>query len=103
MVFRVIIKILYSILLAIETLIAIKFVLVFIGANSGNVFVSWITMITEPFIMPFNGILGASQVSLSVFTIDLNAFIAMIVYILLALFLIELLKAFTPTTPNNNE
>lgn len=94
MIFRVIIKILYICLLFVETVISIRFVLVFVGANPNNIFVDKIMQFSELFIAPFKGIVFDDIIKIAVFDVDVNAVISLIIYMLIAFFMIEMLKAF---------
>lgn len=93
--FKVIIKLLYGILLLVETLVSIRFIFFFIGANENNTFVSWIIDATEVLVDPFKGALGKSFIDLAMFRIELDSVVALIIYMLCAFFLIELLRAFS--------
>lgn len=94
MIFRVIVKILYTVLLAVETLISIRFVLIFVRAVQDNSFVSTIMHWSEPLITPFMGIVGQQYWSFGIFTVEIDSVIALVIYMVVAFFLIELLKAF---------
>jgi uncharacterized protein YggT (Ycf19 family) len=63
------------------SLLAIRFVLALIGANTGNGFVQFINNVTGPFYAPFQGIV--SSPSAEGITLALPVLIAMAVYLLL--------------------
>lgn len=80
-------RILVIVLGIIETLIALRFVLLLIGANPTSQFVSWIYSWSNPFVAPFAGIFGQHATSTaagqgvavqSIF--DWTALIALVVY-----------------------
>lgn len=94
--FRLVAKIIYTILLIIETFIAIRLVFIFLNASKVNEIVSFIYDISEYFVNPFNGIV-ADTVKIGRFTIDTTALLALIVYMVIAFIFIEMIRAFTPT------
>lgn len=94
MIFRVIVKILYAVLLAVETLVAIRFVLIFVRAIQNNTFVSTIMQWSNPLVAPFRGIVGQQYWSFGIFTVEIDSVVALVIYMVVAFFLIELLKAF---------
>ena len=83
MIFRVIVKILYSVLLAVETIIAIRFVLIFVRAIQDNSFVSTIMRWSNPLVAPFRGIVGNS-IGLWILTVEIDSVIALVIYMVVA-------------------
>ena len=51
-------SIIYTIGGFIEFLVAMRFILRFVGASAGNAFVNWIYTWSTPFVAPFSGIFG---------------------------------------------
>ncbi len=85
----------------IESLIAIRFILLLLGANISSEFVSWIYAWSQPFVAPFANIFGQHTtvagpgvVTASVF--DWTALIALIVYGLVGWALSRVLAGITP-------
>lgn len=100
MIFRILGQILYTILLIIETLIAIRFVLMLIGANAASAFVKFIYDISYIFIEPFSGIINADW-HVGSFYIDVDALVALVIYMILAFVVIEIIRVFTPKTSSS--
>lgn len=79
----------WYILGVLEALLAFRFVLKLLGANSGAGFTSFIYTVTYPFMAPFLGVFRISQItSGSVF--EWTALLAMAVYWLVAIALIRI-------------
>ncbi|HET9109793.1 MAG TPA: YggT family protein [Ktedonobacterales bacterium] len=74
-------QIVYLILGILETLLVIRFVLKLLAANPVAPFTSFIYALTEPFVVPFEGVFQAPQTQGAM--LDLAAVLAMIVYALL--------------------
>ncbi len=92
---RLIAQILYSLDLLIESLISIRFVFKLFNANPVNSIVHWVYNASDIFIRPFVGIVNADW-HIGSFFIDVNALVALVVYMIIAFVLIEVIKAFTP-------
>jgi hypothetical protein len=75
-------QIVYFVFGAIETLLAIRFVLLLLGANSGSGFVSLIYGLSGPFVLPFQGIFGEPAFEGSV--IEWSSLVGIVVYLLVA-------------------
>jgi hypothetical protein len=97
MVFRVLAKIFYIALLVIETLIAIRFVFKLIGAEDSNFLVNLVYQASNVFIEPFTGIISGDW-TLGPLYFDLDALLALAIYMILAFVMIELIKVFGPDT-----
>lgn len=80
----------------IESLLAIRFILRLIGANTTAGFVQFMYDITRPLIKPFQNIVHNSTIEGSVF--DWNVIIAMAVYWLLAWAIVKLFFIGRPVT-----
>lgn len=87
-------KILYALDLLIEASIVMRVILLILGANQSNTFVSWIYDISTIFITPFEGII-AQSIKIDNFTMELTPLIALVFYIVIAFVLSELIKAFS--------
>jgi uncharacterized protein YggT (Ycf19 family) len=72
------------------TLLAIRLVLVFIGARQGSGFVQFIQSVTDPFYSVFRGIVASPEAA--GFTLALPIVIAMVVYGLLQVAITRLLR-----------
>jgi uncharacterized protein YggT (Ycf19 family) len=70
-----------------EGLLAIRFVLTLLGANSAAGFAQFIHSITKPFLAPFAGLFGTTRIGGSVF--DVSPLVAILVYALLAWVLVK--------------
>lgn len=91
-------QIVWYILGVLEALLAIRFILKFLGANASAGFTSLVYAITYPFAAPFLGVFGSTRVIGS--TIEWTTLLAMIVYWLLAVGIIKLfLMGRTVSTP----
>jgi hypothetical protein len=75
------------------TLIAIRFILLMLGANSGNALVDGIYSFTEIFVAPFRGVFSIDQVSpIGTSVIDFGALVAIVAWSLIALLVIAILR-----------
>lgn len=92
--FRLVARLLYTILLVIESLIAMRFIIKLINANSDNKFVALVLEHSERFVKPFEGIVSNS-LSLGNLSIDLNSIVALVFYMIFAFVAIEMIKAFS--------
>jgi hypothetical protein len=81
----------------IEVLLAFRFFLKLIGANPFTGFVSLIYGLSEPFILPFSGIVQTTVANTSIF--EWSAIIAAIVYVIVAYGLVQLFQLIKPTNP----
>lgn len=93
--FRLIAKIVYTILLIVETIISLRLIFTFVKANQTNEIVALIYRISDIFVSPFTGII-VDSVRVGNFIIDTTALLALIVYMVLAFIMIEIIRAFTP-------
>ena len=74
-------QIVYLVLGILETFLVIRFVLKLLAANPEAAFTSFIYALTEPFVVPFEGVFPTPQTQGA--ALDLAAVLAMIVYALL--------------------
>lgn len=95
MIFRVLAQILYTILLLIETLISFRFIFKLLRANEKNQIVTWVYELSSIFVRPFEGIIQGN-VEIGRFIVDVDAVIALIIYMILAYVVVEIMKVFTP-------
>ncbi|MBN2100409.1 YggT family protein [Candidatus Dojkabacteria bacterium] len=96
MIFRILAQIFYTILLIIETLISFRFIFKLFGANPDNDIVRLIYDLSYIFVRPFVGILTGDW-KIGRFYIDIDAVIALIVYMIIAFVVVEIIKAFRPS------
>lgn len=87
-------RIIYYIGGALLALLAVRFVLLLLGASQGNAFVDFIYALSGVFVWPFDGIFGQPTYGSSVF--DSSTLVAIIVYGLLT---IGIGKLFTLNRP----
>lgn len=80
----------------IEVVLALRFVLRLIGANSNAGFVEFIYAVARPFVAPFNNIVRNIRIEGSVF--DWNTLIAMAVYWIAAWAIVRLFFMGRPVT-----
>ncbi len=85
----------------VEVLLAFRVILKLLGANTYSGFTSFIYTVSNPFALPFAGILGVTASSDMVF--EWSTLIAMAVYVVLAYGGVQLLQLVKPTTPQEVE
>ncbi|MDT8434617.1 MAG: hypothetical protein RQ731_07685 [Anaerosomatales bacterium] len=81
---------------AIEILIAIRFMLILLGANAEAGFVKLVYGISDIFMAPFVAVFGTDQVSGATF--EWSALVAIAVYALVAWGIVALIGAVSPRT-----
>jgi hypothetical protein len=74
----------------VETLLALRFILLAVGANPANPFFSFILGLTNPLVAPFANLVQTPQVGASI--LELGTVFAMIIYLLLAVALAKLVE-----------
>ncbi|QQS22714.1 YggT family protein [bacterium] len=89
-------QIVWYILGIIEALLAFRFVLKLLGANPNAGFTDFIYSVTYPFAAPFLAVFNITQVEGSVF--EWTTLLAMLVYYLIALALIQLFVMSKPVS-----
>lgn len=94
-------QIVWYILGVIETLLIFRFLLKALGANPFSGFTFFIYSLSDPFALPFNGILGTTVIGALVF--EWSTIIAIIVYALIAWGIVYLLQIVKPVTPDEVE
>ena len=90
-------QIIWYILGIVEVVLAFRILLKLLGANPGSGFTSFIYAISNPFALPFAGILRVSAGSGMV--LEWSTFIAMAVYAIVAYGLVALFQLVKPTNP----
>lgn len=94
-------QIIWYIVGVIEVLLAFRLMLKLLGASTLSAFTNFIYAISNPFALPFAGILGTTASSDLV--LEWSTLIAMAVYVILAYAGVELLRLVKPTTPQEVE
>jgi hypothetical protein len=94
-------QIIWYILGVIEVTLAFRVLLKLIGANAQSGFTNFIYTFTNPFALPFFGILGISGVSNMIF--EWSTLIAMAVYAVIAYGVVALFQFIKPTNPEEVE
>ena len=82
------------------TILALRFILVLLGANATNGFTNFIYSISHPFVAPFFGVFGYSNVRYGVSRFEVYTLVAMVIYTLIA-FGIARLLTLTNRSQNN--
>jgi hypothetical protein len=93
--FRLIAKIIYTVLLFIETVIALRFIFTLIQASRSSSFVDMIYNASNYFLNPFAGIGIPSQIILGGLIFDTFALLGLIIYMFIAFILVEMIRAFS--------
>jgi len=94
-------QVIWYILGIIEVVLAFRILLKLLGANTGSGFTSFIYAISNPFAMPFAGILGITGISDMV--LEWSTLIAMAVYAILAYGIVAVFQLVKPTNPEEVE
>lgn len=91
-------QVIYFIFGAIEALLALRFVLLLLGANEASSFVSLIYTLSHPFALPFQGIFGEPTFGASM--IAWSALVGIVVYALMAYGIARLVElVYAPVRP----
>ena len=91
---RRIVVLLFGIL---TVLIALRIILLLLGANAGNGLVDFIYGVTEPFVAPFRGIFSFDQVSPNGSNVlDVGAVVALIGWLLIEALILAILRIAEP-------
>jgi hypothetical protein len=79
-----------------ETLLALRFTLLALGANPANPFFDALLTATSPLVQPFANLLQTQRVEGS--TLEYSTIVAMVIYLLLAIAIARLLELLNPKT-----
>jgi YGGT family len=91
-------QVIYYIFGVVEALLAIRFVLLLLGASQDSGFVQLIYGLSRPFVLPFQGIFGVPSFDGSM--IEWSSLVGIIVYLLVAYGLARLIELiYAPTRP----
>ncbi len=94
-------QIIWYILGIIEVVLAFRILLKLLGANPQSSFTGFIYGISNPFALPFAGILGITGISEMI--LEWSTLIAMLVYAIIAYGLVALFQLVKPTNQNEVE
>jgi len=86
--------VLFALLLALETLLALRFTLVAFGANPNSGFVDFILDVSRPFVAPFDNVFSNRTWDEGV--VEVNTLLAMGVYFIAFLLVMMLVNAILP-------
>ncbi|HET9223728.1 MAG TPA: YggT family protein [Roseiflexaceae bacterium] len=91
-------QVIYYVFGVVEALLAIRFVLLLLGANEASGFVRLIYGLSQPFVLPFQGIFGVPSFEGS--AIEWSSLVAIVVYLLVAYGLARLIElVYAPARP----
>jgi hypothetical protein len=91
-------QVIYFIFGLVEVLLAIRFVLLLLGASEASGFVRLIYGLSQPFVLPFQGIFGAPSFDGSL--IEWSSLVGIVVYLLVAYGLARVIELiYAPTRP----
>ena len=91
-------QVIYFIFGVINVLLALRFVLLLLGANTASAFVRLVYGLSQPFVLPFQGIFGEPTFDASV--IEWSSLVGIIVYSLVAYGLARLVElVYAPASP----
>lgn len=94
-------QIVWYVLGLIETVLSFRIILKALGANTSSMFTQWVYRASDPLILPFRGVVRTITEGSSVF--ELSTFIACLVYVVVAIALIEIVQIVKPTNPEEVE
>lgn len=77
---------------ALETLLGLRFILLITGANPENIFATFIYNLSKPFAFPFSNLFQTMQIEGTAHVFDINILIGMVIYLLLMLLVNWLIK-----------
>lgn len=75
-------QVVWLLIIIILVLLAIRVMFALIGANLDNAFASFIYTSTEPFVLPFRGLLNVGEVQYGVSRLEFETLVAMVIYFL---------------------
>lgn len=90
----ILIGLVYFVFSVIIVLLALRFVLLLLGANSAAPFVQLVYALSAPFMAPFYAVFGRTQIEGSIF--EWSALLAIAIYALVAWGIASLIAALTP-------
>lgn len=91
---KAILRLFYVLTQLVEALIAIRFILLMLGANTSNYLVASVYKYSEPFVQPFKGIV-TKDFDIFGLIFDVNSLVALFFFTILGYILLSLIKAFS--------
>jgi hypothetical protein len=92
--FRLLARLIYTLLLLVEALVAARFILLLINANTDNSLVAQAMKYSNYLVSPFKGIVD-DTLALGNLQFDLTSIVALVFYMILAFVAMEMIKAFS--------
>ena len=80
----------------IQLLILLRIVLLLVAAREGNAIVAFIYDVSDIFVFPFRGILGADEIAAGKTALDVSAIVALIGWTVIELIILGLIRVFRP-------
>lgn len=93
--FKLFARIAYTIAVLIQSLLALRFVIILFNVNTTNQIIKWVMDTSSPFVTPFVGVLEKSSIQINGFTADLTTVVAWFFYLIAGFIAIEIVKAFS--------
>jgi uncharacterized protein YggT (Ycf19 family) len=84
-------RIVYLIVVILETLLLFRFLLSLLGANRGNPFADFVFSVSQPFVQPFLGLFGV-ETAYGVSRIETETIVAALVYAVIAAIIVMVLR-----------
>jgi uncharacterized protein YggT (Ycf19 family) len=81
----------------IQALLLIRILLLLLAAREGNAIVAFVYDLSEIFVAPFRGILGADEIAAGNAELDVTAIVALIGWTILEFILLSLIRIFRPS------
>ncbi|MFH1547001.1 MAG: hypothetical protein ABIC57_00780 [bacterium] len=88
---KLLVKLIYFLLIVVETTLLFRIILMVIGAEEGNGFISSVVSLSDIFIYPWRGILNMDWTIGTVF-VDVDAIFSLIMYMVFGFGISELIK-----------
>lgn len=93
--FKLFARIAYTIAVLIQSLLALRFVIILFKVNTGNQIIKWVMDTSDPFVSPFIGVIEKSVIQINGFNADLTTVVAWFFYLIAGFIAIEIVKAFS--------
>lgn len=81
----------------IQLLLLVRIVLLLVAAREGNAIVAFIYDLSDLFVFPFRGILGADEIAAGQTELDVAAIVALVGWTVLELIILGLIRVFRPS------
>lgn len=93
--FKLFARIAYTIAVLIQSLLALRFVIILFNVNRDNQIIKWVMDTSSTFVSPFVGVLDKSVIQINGFSADLTTVVAWFFYLIAGFIAIEIVKAFS--------